>query len=91
MKRNYYVPLPLILAQVQLFCLKCQYHICAPALEANQMVSSNAYQITFNGFMLFKSWEGINVKKKIQRDFLKGMPMDGYHFQPQSILAGQSL
>jgi hypothetical protein len=28
---------------------------------------------------------------KIQRDILKGIPIDWYHFRPLLILAGQSL
>jgi hypothetical protein len=42
-------------------------HVFVPALEVNQTVSSNAYKITLNGFMLFNS-RGMNIKKKIQRD-----------------------
>jgi hypothetical protein len=46
--------------------------------------------ITLNGFMLVNT-QGLKIiKKKFQRDILKGKPINWHHFRPMLILAGQS-
>jgi hypothetical protein len=40
--------------------------------------------------MLLNTWELNNKKKKIQRDILKGIAFDWYHFRPLLNPAGQS-